>query len=453
MEKIQKYDLNDYGNGKRLVNKYEKCIRYANEWDKWLIYNKNRWEKDKIGAIDRMAKSIIEDIREEAKNEVDENKKKEKLKAVNRFGNIRNIKGMIKSATSEKEVRISIDDFDKNKYLINCKNATIDLKKNICYKNDPKDYITKVLNIEYNPKATCPRWKKFISEIVNEDKELEEFIQRAIGYSLTGSTKEQKLFICYGKGSNGKSILLEILRILLNNYASNIKTDSILLKRNKSSANPDIAKLKGIRFVTAQEIQEGKKLDEALVKEITGADTITARFLYNNEFEFRPEFKLWLATNYKPAISGTDDGIWRRLILIPFKCTFTEQKGNKDSDLLDKLKKELPGILNWCIEGYRAWEEYGLSEPDIVKREINNYKKEMDTLEQFIDEKLVVKSDATIKNSRLVELYNIWNNSKVSTQLFGKIFKDKADKLELKKERRNYGYVWIGIGEMDTSKR
>ncbi|MBV1818007.1 phage/plasmid primase, P4 family [Clostridium cochlearium] len=453
MEKIQKYDLNDYGNGKRLVNKYEKCIRYANEWDKWLIYNENRWEKDKIGAIDRMAKSIIEDIREEAKNEVDENKKKEKLKAVNRFGNIRNIKGMIKSATSEKEVRISIDDFDKNKYLINCKNATIDLKKNICYKNDPKDYITKVLNIEYNPKATCPRWKKFISEIVNEDKELEEFIQRAIGYSLTGSTKEQKLFICYGKGSNGKSILLEILRILLNNYASNIKTDSILLKRNKSSANPDIAKLKGIRFVTAQEIQEGKKLDEALVKEITGADTITARFLYNNEFEFRPEFKLWLATNYKPAISGTDDGIWRRLILIPFKCTFTEQKGNKDSDLLDKLKKELPGILNWCIEGYRAWEEYGLSEPDIVKREINNYKKEMDTLEQFIDEKLVVKSDATIKNSRLVELYNIWNNSKVSTQLFGKIFKDKADKLELKKERRNYGYVWIGIGEMDTSKR
>lgn len=445
------YDLNDYGNGKRLVKKYGKHILYVNEWKQWLVYIENRWEKDKFGKLERMAKSIIEEIREEAENEDNENNKNEKLRAVTKFGSIKSIRGMIESAASEKKVRVSTESLDRYKYLINCKNATINLKRDNFYKNSAEDYITKIANIYYDPSAICPKWEKFIDEIMGGDWELKEFLQRAIGYTLTGSTQEQKLFICYGKGSNGKSILLEILRLLLGDYSCNIKTESILLNENRSSANPDIAKLKGIRFVTAQEIQEGKKLDEALIKEITGSDTITARFLYQNEFDFKPEFKLWLATNYKPVISGTDDGIWRRLILIPFNYTFTDKKGNKDPNLLYKLKEELPGILNWCIEGYRVWREYGLSEPAIVKSAISDYKIEMDTLEQFIAEKLIIKSNATIKNSRLVELYNTWNNSNISTQAFGKIFKEKAAKLELNKQRLNCGYVWIGIGEIDTT--
>ncbi|MCY6354347.1 DNA primase family protein [Clostridium sp. ZS2-4] len=444
------YDLNDYGNGKRLVDKYGECILYVNEWDHWLVYNKTRWEKDQFGQLERMAKSIIEEIREEGENEIDENKKKVKLKAVNRFGNMKSIKGMIASAASEEKVRISSETLDKDNYLINCKNATINLKKDISYKNTPENYITRMTNVNYTSGAPCPRWEKFIDEIMGGDKDLKEFIQRAIGYSLTGSTQEQKLFICYGKGSNGKSILLEILRLLLGDYSCNIKTESILLNRSSTSANPDIAKLKGIRFVTSQEIQEGKKLDEALIKEITGSDTITARFLYKNEFDFKPEFKLWLATNYKPVVNGTDDGIWRRLILIPFNCTFTDKKGNKDSNLLDKLKEELSGILNWCIKGYRYWEKHGLNEPAIIKTAINEYKIEMDILEQFIAEKLIIKSNATIKNSRLVELYNTWNNSNISTQAFGKIFKEKVAELGLRKERKNYGFIWIGIGEVDT---
>lgn len=440
------YDLNDYGNGQRLVDTFGASIRYCNEWKYWMIYNGNRWIPDDCGALERLAKRVIEQIREEAFREEDERKQKALMSAVTKSGGIRGIKGMIEAAASEKPVRIKSNTFDQNKYLLNCKNGTVDLQLGIFNSGRPDDYITKVAEVSYDPAADCPRWKQFINEIMCGNKGLELFLQRAIGYSLTGATREQKMFICYGHGSNGKSILMEILRTLLNDYSRNIQAESLMLRDNKGSASGDIARLKGARFVTAKETKEGRKLDEALIKEATGADTITARFLYQNEFEFLPEFKLWLATNYKPEIKGQDEGIWRRLVLIPFNAEFTEKKGNKDPGLLDKLKLELPGILNWCIEGCMMWTCDGLKEPKEILEAVQEYRDECDDLQQFIDDYCILKHDAYVTNKDLTDAYNRWSNSNLTPKKFSLKFNEKARHIGVTQARKTYGTFWRGIG-------
>ena len=443
---VKYYDYNDYGNGQRLVDTYASDIRFCNEWRSWMIYNGYRWVEDTYGAMERMAKTIIEQIRDSAYSEEDEKKQKIILSAVSKTGNIKGIKGMIESASTEKIVRISSETFDKNKLLLNFKNGTYDLDENKFNKNKPEDYMSKVINGTYDPAATCPRWEQFISEVMGANENLIKFIQRAIGYSLTGSCKEQKMFIAYGVGSNGKSIMMEILRELLNDYSRNIQAESLMMRDNKSGASGDIARLKGARFVTAKESKEGRKLDEALIKEATGADTITARFLYKDEFEFIPEFKLWLATNHKPEITGQDEGIWRRLILIPFNIQFTDKNGNKDPELLNKLKKEMPGIINWCIKGCSIWQKEGLREPKEIIAAVEEYRSESDGLQQFIDDCLIVGPEECITNKNLTEIYNKWGNTNINTAKFSSLFREKAKEMELTKERKTYGTFWQGIG-------
>ena len=441
------YDMNDYGNAKRLVDKFGDKIRYVNEWDQWLFFNGSYWQRDISGMLDRMAKSLIDDIKEEARNETDDNFKKVLFKFANKSGSARALKAAVDVAATEESVRISSDDLDTNPMLLNCNNGTIDLLTGEFRKCKSKDLITKHIDIVYDADAKCERWKRFISEIMQNNKELQMFLQRAIGYSLTGSVKEEKLFILHGSGANGKSKLLEVLRLLFNDYSRNIQAESLLKRENKSTANSDIARLKGARIVTAKEIEEGRKLDEALIKEATGGDMITARFLYQNEFEFMPEFKLWLATNHKPEITGSDEGIWRRIILIPFEAHFTKEAGNRDDDLLEKLKDELPGILNWCIEGCMMWQREGLNPPEEVLKSTDEYRCEMDRMKQFIDECCVLKEEAYIDNNRLLQLYNEWSGENIHPTKFGAKFKERAERLGLKKIRRNYGVFWYGIGE------
>ena len=448
---VKYYDLNDYGNGQRLVDTYKNNIRYCNELKVWMIFNSHRWVEDKGGVLERLAKKIIEQIRAQAFKEKNEKKQKLFFDAVSKAGNIRGITGMVKSASTEKIVRIGSETFDRNKYLLNFKNGTFDLNENIFKENKSDDYITKLIDINYDSTATCPRWEQFINEIMGNNEGLIKFVQRAIGYSLTGSCEEQKMFICYGSGSNGKTIMMETLRAILNDYSRNITAESLMAKESTSTANGDIARLKGARFVTAKETKEGRKLDEALIKEVTGADTMTARYLYKDEFEFIPELKLWLATNYKPEITGQDEGIWRRLILIPFNVQFTnvanDGNGKKDKGLAKKLKTEMPGIINWCIKGCAMWNEEGLSEPKEVLEAVEEYRSESDGLQQFIDENLKITPGACITNKEITELYNRWNGTNINTTKFVAMFKAKAKKLKLISKRRNYGTVWEGIGK------
>jgi putative DNA primase/helicase len=259
---------------------------------------------------------------------------------------------------------------------------------------------------------------------------------------MTGSIKEQIMFILYGNGRNGKSVFLETISNILGTYAKTIQASSIMVKQNNGGPNSDIARLAGARLVTSSEPNEGLRMDEGLVKQLTGGDKVVARQLYGKEFEFEPEFKLWLATNHKPIIRGTDDGIWRRIRLIPFTVQIPDDQ--VDKDLKYKLARESIGILNWAVDGALKWQQHGLHTPEIIKGASEGYRKEMDVISAFIDEMCDTGEQYQVKSSELYQTYKQWadDNSqyRMSNTKFGKELTQKFDR----KHTMN-GNMYIGL--------
>src|SRR5699024_10404141 len=226
-------------------------------------------------------------------------------------------------------VGVRHDEFDSNDMLLNADNGYVDLSSGELLPHDISKMFSRQASSEYTDKADTPVWDRFLDDIFDSDKDVIKYIQKAVGYSLTGSTKEQVMFVLFGNGRNGKSIFVETISDILGSYARNIRADSLMV-RQQSGVNNDIAALNGARFVSSSEPNEGFRFDEGLIKQLTGGDKITARFLYGEDFEFHPQFKLWVSTNHKPIIRGTDDGIWRRMVLIPFSVQIPEHKVDKD---------------------------------------------------------------------------------------------------------------------------
>jgi putative DNA primase/helicase len=287
------------------------------------------------------------------------------------------------------------------------------------------------------------------------DDALIKYIQRAVGYSLTGHTSEQCLFFLYGTGANGKSTFLNILQNLLGDYSMVIDPETIMSKNGGGGATPELARLRGARVLVTNEVEEGKYLAENRIKQMTGGDTIVARALYQEPFEFKPEFKIWMAGNHKPLIKGTDHAIWRRINLIPF--TVTIPKEEQDKKLAEKLRAELPGILQWAVAGCREWRKQGLNPPKQVKAAVDAYRDEMDTLGHWIEEKCRFDTSFKTESSSLYQSYKSWcminGHSPQSKTRFGRALGDRG----LFKEKQ--GTVsWIGIGlkgldSLDSCKR
>ena len=250
------------------------------------------------------------------------------------------------------------------------------------------------------------------------------------------------MFILHGGRRNGKSIFLETISDLMGTYANSMQATSIMIKQNVG-INTDIARLKGARLVTSSEPNEGFRFDEGLIKQLTGGDKVTARKLYGEEFEFNPEFKLWLATNHKPIIRGTDDGIWRRMIVIPFNVQIPEHK--VDKDLKYKLQREASGILNWAVDGCLKWQREGLETPASIKESVKVYRSEMDVIEAFVEDCLVKDPDRTIPASQVYKIYKQWANDNaqylMSSTKFGREFGTKFER-----KRITTGNVYSGIG-------
>jgi putative DNA primase/helicase len=266
--------------------------------------------------------------------------------------------------------------------------------------------MTKVAPAPYDADAKCPTWLAFLARIMNGNQPLIDFLQRAVGYSLTGTTGERCLLFLYGIGANGKSTFLEVLRALLAEYAQQADFTTFLERKGDSGPRNDIARLFGARVVTSSEVGEGKRLNESLVKTLTGNDTVTARFLHAEFFEFSPQFKLWLAANHRPVIRGTDNAIWTRVRLVPFLVSIPE--GERDLGLKDKLVAELPGILAWAVQGCLLWHEYGLGMPAAVQEATESYRRESDTLGAFLEDCTVAEADAATKATELYQAYKQW---------------------------------------------
>lgn len=433
------YMMTDMGNAERLVAMFGKEIHYCYDWHSWLVWTGKFWKKDNSGQIDKYAKKTAKAMLKEASTLHDIDKSKDLAKHAIKTQSDGKRKDMISSAQSEPGIPIEPKDFDKNPWLLNVLNGTIDLKTGVLREHNREDLIMKMAPVEYDPAATCPKWEAFLDLIMDGKKSLIDFLQRITGYSLTGSTQEQCIFFLYGLGANGKSTYLNAVRAVMGDYAKQAKSETFMLKRNESISN-DIADLKGARFIAASETEYGRVLAEVLVKEITGGDTQKARFLYSDFFEFTPEFKIFLAANHKPTIKGTDYAIWRRIKLIPFSVQIPEDK--QDKTFSEKLLKEAAGILNWAIKGCLTWQENGLGTPDEVKAATDLYKDEMDILKEFMNEFCEVGPNNRVSSETIYTAYLAWCNQAgekkpLSRKEFGNRMTERQfDRLQVK------GKVW-----------
>jgi putative DNA primase/helicase len=434
----------DIGNAERLVKRFGDNIRFCYLWNCWIIWDGKKWVKDEKGIIFKFAKETVRAIYGEASRFTDDKKRRDIGKHALRSESRNRIEAMIELAKSD--LPISPDELDKDPMLLNCLNGTIDLRTCSLLPYERKNYCSKIIPVEYMPGAECPTWEKFLYQVMAGDNDLVQFLQMAIGYSLTGDTKEQCLFFLYGCGANGKSTFLNIILKLLGDYAQQTPVETLMMKNSGGVPN-DIARLKGARFVAAVEAEQGRRLAESTIKQLTGGDTITARFMRAEWFEFKPEFKIVLATNHRPEIKGTDEGIWRRIRLIPFEVTFPKEK--QDKSLPAKLEAELPGILNWALAGCLAWQNEGLPVPDKVIQATSEYRMDMDALSRFFEERCIFNSQKQVASGELFRIYCKWceecGEEPINRTAFGLRLKEKGCASVRVGANRIYHYQGVGL--------
>lgn len=438
---IRSYD--DTGNADRFIDRYGHLYKYSYITKKFYIYDGEKWKIDDRGSIRKLIDEMIEDIKHEKIIHSDDITEEEAREFFNKFYKKTRGTQSKKNITNELMHRKTAtpDDFDKDDMLLNVSNGYIDLTSRELYKHDINKMFLQIANTDYSEKMQPAVWIDFLNDIFDGDQEVIRYLQKALGYSLTGSTKEQIMFILHGKGRNGKSIFVETISEILGDYSNNMQAKSLMVKKN-DNVNTDIARLSKSRFVTSSEPNEGFRFDEGLIKQITGGDKVTARFLYGEEFEYTPKFKIWVSTNHKPIIRGTDDGIWRRLVLVPFDVQIPEEK--VDRDLKYKLLRESPAILNWMTEGAYMWMQEGLKMPNKLKKASKAYRTEMDVIEQFIEDKCKRSEGSKEAGKDLYEAYKTWADEsgeyKMDKNKFGKKMKEK-----FKSKRMSSGVTYIGI--------
>lgn len=429
-EPPKKYDMTDTGNAHRLSDRFGTIIRYSYNRKKWYYWDGKVWRVDDTGEIKKLADIICDDIKKEAFCEQDDKTQSDLLKWAARTASSKGKEAMIKECQHLDGIPAAPEDFDSYIDYLNCQNGIINLRNGELIPHDSNFMMSKICYSDYDVSDKQPElWLSFLNDITNGDKELQEYIQKCIGYSLSGSTTEQCAYFLYGMGNNGKSTFLDTIADLIGGYAANVQPETIMLKRfSGDGANTDIARLKSARFVTSEEPTEGVRLNEGLIKQLTGGSRITCRFLYGDEFEYTPEFKIWIATNHKPIIRGTDFGIWRRIKMIPFEVTIPQDK--VDKNLKYKLRKEFPQILRWAVQGCIKWRNEGITEPKCVKEAVKEYKNEMDVLAGFVDECIEVDYDCKDKvmAGDLFKAYSKWARDNNEYEMSSKKFFSEVGK-------------------------
>lgn len=423
---------------------YGQDIRFCEAAGGWLIWDGKRWKPDNDGGIYRLADELTDRILNLAATlNLSHGDRKQLFAFALTLRRKRGIENFVSLA--EHLTGIAIGDpqhFDADPMLLNVNNGTIDLRTGQLRAHAQCDLLTKVVPVDYDRNAQCERWLQFLDEVFDHDVELVQFIQRAIGYTLTGETREHAFFLLHGKGRNGKSTLVYVVDALLGDYGTSTPPDTFLNRKPGAPTN-DLARLRGRRFVSSIETSERAALAESFVKAVTGGDKISARFLFAEYFDFEPLIKLWFSTNHKPNIKGVDEGIWRRVKLVPFSESF---EGDREDPMLrEKLLRELPGILGWAVRGCLEWQQHGLQEPAAVKAATASYRNEMDTLAAFIDDRCNVDSTAETPTTELYRSYKAWaeeNGEKpLSNQMFGRLLAERGFESFRTTKRRS----WKGL--------
>jgi putative DNA primase/helicase len=441
--KLGTFKPTDLWNAMLLVHLFGDRVRFCDRLGGWLIYDGKRWYRAECGEAERFAKETVLHIYQLVLAEKDENRRQEMAKYAARSESAGKIKALLELARTEDRVAVSPEAFNADPWELNVANGTIDLRTGLLRAHRPGDLISNIVDVVYDPNATCPTWEKFLDSTTGVNRELIPFLQRACGYSLSGITREQCFFFLYGPEAAGKSTFIRVIQNVMGTYALTAEIQTFTVRRDGGARN-DLARLAGARLVTATEPGEAQTFDEILIRQLTGQDVVSARFLFKEHFEFSPTFKIWLAGNHRPRIRATGGAMWRRIHVIPFTRTVPEVE--RDGQLFEKLIAEKEGILAWMVRGCRNWQGKDLGVPDAVRAATGEYRKAEDVIAPFIEECCVVGNGERVAKGILYKTYQQWcegaGEKTISQKAFGIRLEEKGfDEFRDKKTR-----YWLGIG-------
>lgn len=444
--KSAEYHLTDIGNGQRLVDSCAGRLCYVAEWKQWLVWDGKRWMKGDDAGVSILAHKVALSIYDDISRQDDEKRRKDYVRWATTSESAQRIEAMIK--TARPYLTKSHELFDTHAHLLTVANGVVNLRTGHLMPHDATLMLTKMTPVPYDVSATAPKWSAFLDTIFEGNYDLLQFIQRAIGYTLTGSVDAHCLFFLYGIGANGKSTFLETLRMLMGEYYITTSVEAMLSSDNANQATPYVASLPGIRLAMASEMPEGRRFNESLIKDITGGGTIVARHLYGAPFQFQPSHTLWISGNHKPRITGTDEGIWRRIRLIPFNAYIEPEKRRPMAEMLEEFRAELPGILTWAVQGAVAWYDWGLPRSQTIEQATMAYRDEEDIVARFIADRCVlVPSVMTVKH-KVFDEWQKWCEEETEKAAHG--WSQRRFTEQLKRKGIDLGgmgrMMYIGIG-------
>jgi P4 family phage/plasmid primase-like protien len=439
------FELTDTGNGERFAAEHGGDVRWVSKWKKHVVWNGRKWEVDAREDVTKKAQRTAKGIHVDASAEdLDTSDQKAISKHAIASQRAERIRAMIDMAKGH--MIADHEDFDSDLWLLNCQNGTVDLRTGRLREHDREALITKATPVEYDPSVATPVFDAFLRKIV-PDAAIRAFLQRAFGMALSGEVRDNVLIILHGTGSNGKSTLMDTMMEAFGDYAISSAPDLLMSKAN--SHPTELADLFGARLVSCMESEEGRRLNEGLVKQLTGRDRIKARRMREDFWEFDPTHSVFFGTNHKPEVRGTDHAIWRRLKLVPFEVTIPDAE--QDKDLPAKLREELPGILAWAVQGCLEWQRSGLREPQKVTEATQGYRAAMDVIAQFVEDECVETESAEVGSTALHIAYKDWcrnnNEEALSQRKFGNRIKERGHTTKQYTSGPNVGRMkWVGIG-------
>jgi putative DNA primase/helicase len=400
------FPINDMGNARRLVKLAAGNVRHEPTRDRFLIWSGGVFVDDEDGEVMRLAREVTRQIEDDAWSIDDPEIRGKALAAARKQQSHARLKAMVELFKTEPEIPVHAQRLDTHPYLLNVRNGVVDLKTGELKPHDRSLLLTKMVPVEFDSAADCPRFERFLDEAFLGDADLIACLQRLLGYALTGDAREQVFFMFVGMGANGKSTLLNVISFVAGPYASHTPSDTLIAQKNGRTATNDIARLNGARLITASEFNPGEKLATGLIKQLTGNEKVTARFLFQEFRDFHFTGKIVLATNDIPQMDGADDALFRRVVVIPFDRVFA--KHQQDPLLFEKLKDEAPGILAWLVWGAVEWYRAGLQLPPRLLELRDSIRREMDPVAQFLDEACIVGGSFETQSAVLHSAFSSW---------------------------------------------
>ena len=440
----------EIGRADRFVKSINHSHRFISETKEWHVCENGVWKKVDEKLIQSQAVNFISNDAERISRIDDDRDREEAIIEYRRYANRSGVSNV--TALAAVKLLSGIDEFDADDLALCALNGWVNLETNKIYEPDPSKKFSLSCAANYSPTNSADLWRNTVSEVFKHNQSMINYFQTAVGYSLLGDNREQVMFICHGSGANGKSLLLETIREVIGSYGQNVPISALMSnKANSGGANPEIARLRGVRFALASETERGQRWSANRIKQLTGGDTVAARALYKDITEFKSKATIWVACNHKPEVDASDSAMWRRMRLIPFSRVFSADE--QDPDLSTKLKKEHDGILTWMLQGLGMYKQQGLIEPEEVMQATSQYRDEMDSVKRFLETQALLSANERTPVSEIKEAYKEWCRDESIRPLAASQFNNAMEEYGCMQTKSGGTRYWQGIKLEDALER